>query len=367
MECDLCMYKMEKEVTKDRKISIVTEEMYDIKNLESIGNDVLESKGKDNLEYLFESLYKSKNTCLQAYFYTRQFARILDILTENCIDDDSFSYVANFLKIFQSCTGYDVLFDSIINDVETFIIERKSKSAYDFYTIELISTERLPTEYFYKNTKNMHDLGSYGHVSFVLYLYKRGYKFDEGELLEVINTTHYCGIIILELINMSLAMDDIKYKFISVEKFLDIFDQSWIESGNRMNMKNWIEYCKQVNLNNDESKRIKKFIQKILSGNCSDYTGSQKKFILEFLQGVSYIDIKLFMNRRDLLRIIRMFKANPTSHMIFIISALRSNNDDYDAQEDEVKEFVDKVYESYNANDYSDTDNGNDTNAFDSD
>ena len=53
MECDLCMYKMAKEVTKDRKISIVTEEMYDIKTLESIGNDVLESKGKDNLEYLF--------------------------------------------------------------------------------------------------------------------------------------------------------------------------------------------------------------------------------------------------------------------------------------------------------------------------
>ena len=82
------------------------------------------------------------------------------------------------------------------------------------------------------------------------------------------------------------------------------------------------------------------------------------------MQGVSYIDIGLFMQRVDLLRIMRMFRSNPTRRMIFIVSALRSKNGDFDAQEEEVKEFVRKVYESYDIDEYDEYDNGNESKAF---
>ena len=135
--------------------------------------------------------------------------------------------------------------------------------------------------------------------------------------------------------------------------------QCWIIYNREIEMDNWVIYCKEKQHSINECRAIKHFIMNDIIGGSYRYNGGMKSFLIKFLQGVSYIDTELFLNKGQLIWLMKLYSSYPTRRLVFIVSAFKKKTPDYESQESDVKEFIAGVNNSCEE-DYSDYDNGND-------
>ena len=118
-------------------------------------------------------------------------------------------------------------------------------------------------------------------------------------------------------------------------------------------MKGWKKYC-----NKPETKLIAKFIHNEFIDKPTPKDSTARSFILKFLQGVSFIDIKLLTSLPDLIKIIEMFKMNPKRGMVFLITSFNIRKGDYGYdkydQSELICNFKEEVHTKYDNNEYND-------------
>ena len=337
----------------------------------------IQEKGEKLLEAPANERYKLFNTFLKdfqninietlnQYYHSEQFNVVFNFITSELINSESFACGANFIRTFNPCQDYKLLIENIKDDIEDFIFGNDSKEAYDFYTMELCATSNMPSINFFDKTTALHDVGSFAHATFVYFLYKNRYKITKEALYQVINSSQGCEILIYELVYEATEENYIDIERVNIKVFIKAFYQFWRNSGIELHMCTWIAYCKKVNLSKRSVECIRKLVNDILNGTICEFNAKQKKFIIKFFQGVSYVDKGLFVSQKDIDRIIRTYRCDPTRRLIYIITALRSKTDNYDELNEETQKFVADVYESYDQSEYSEYDNGNESGAFDS-
>ena len=340
-----------------------------IYNIMEKGEKLLQASEKEKyglFNNLLQDLENINNEILDLYYHSKQFKAIFDVVTSELINAESFECGANFIRMFNSCNDYKLFIENIKDNIECFIIKNASKEAYDFYIMELCATSIMPSINFFNKTMALHDIGSFTHTKFVYFLYKNGYEISKETLYQVIKFSQGCELLIYEIIHEATKNNYIEIERINVKVFIRAFYQFWRDSDIKIHMCTWIAYCKKVHLNKSSVEIIRKLVNDILNGTISAYNARQKKFIINFFQGVSYIDKELLVSQKDIQRMIRVYNCVPTSRLIYIITALRSKVKNYRELNEETQKFIDDVYRCYEESEYSEYDNGNESGAFNS-
>ena len=331
----------------------------DISEVNDSCNYFLESDNPDSIEIYFTELEKCTTKQLNLHAKTEQCRNAFTKLTGYCSDEDSFINVSIFIDIFRWCDGFIDLFKYQAPYFEDFIIENGCKSAMDLYINILYDFNLMPLkEDFYNALFKMNIYDEIAYIRFYLFLYKNNYTITEDLLLKIINNVENCGLVINDFIQTATSKGDVQLSLIQEKAFLNIFYQCWREQSDKLWMKGWKKYCKQKRYNKPETKLIAKFIHNEFIGKPTPKDWTARSFILKFLQGVSFIDIKLLMSLPELIKIIEMFKMNPKRGMIFLITSFNIRKGDYGYdkydQSELICNFKEEVHTKYDNNEYND-------------